>query len=85
MIYLLHFSPAYKTRSGRRIRHYMGATRDIDGRMRDHKAGRGARLLAAAVKRGTRITIARRWRGSFKKEQELKALKNHKSLCSVCK
>jgi hypothetical protein len=37
-------------------------TRPRDGRLRDHRLGRGARLVAAAVAAGATVELARTWR-----------------------
>ena len=40
VVYLVHFSEPY-----RHARHYTGWTVDLDARLAEHRAGRGARLL----------------------------------------
>jgi predicted GIY-YIG superfamily endonuclease len=84
MIYLLHFSRPYKTRR-KSVRHYMGTTQNLRARIADHRNGRGARLLAAVVKRGIKVTVVQTWRGSFATEQKLKSGKNLPKLCPICR
>ncbi|MDL4817376.1 hypothetical protein [Actinomadura opuntiae] len=40
IVYLLHFTRPYK-----HAKHYTGWTSDLDARLAEHAAGRGARLL----------------------------------------
>lgn len=79
MVYLIHFSRPYKG-----ARHYMGATADLDQRMIDHRAGRGASLLWALNKAGIRYRVVRRWRGLWLKEQQLKSRFTSAQLCPHC-
>ena len=39
-IYLLHFSTPY-----RHAKYYIGWTKDLEARLQEHRAGRGARLI----------------------------------------
>lgn len=56
-VYLLHFDPPFK-----HARHYAGfTTLDPDDRRLRHMAGRGARLVEAAVAAGCQVTIVRLW------------------------
>ena len=54
--YLLHFDRAlgnsHNPRGMARQQHYIGWADDVDARLADHRAGRGARLLAACVHEG---------------------------------
>ena len=56
VVYLVHFSEPY-----RHARHYTGWTVDLDARLAEHKAGRGARLLQVIAQAGIGWTLARTW------------------------
>jgi hypothetical protein len=58
--------------SGFHARHYCGATRDLPQRLRDHRLGRGARLVAAAVAAGAGVELVRVWRVPLAFERRLK-------------
>lgn len=85
VVYLLCFSrPVCSTRPAR---HYLGWTTEekgAEGRLEDHKAGRGAKITAAASERGIVMTIARTWKGSRSYERRLKCRKNAPRLCPIC-
>ena len=48
VVYLVHFSEPY-----RHARHYTGWTTDLQSRLAEHRAGRGARLLAVITQAGS--------------------------------
>lgn len=58
-VYLLHFDRPY-----RHARHYVGWTSNLDGRLAEHTAGHGARLLAVVHAAGIGWHLARTWPGS---------------------
>ena len=83
-IYLIHFDRRYE-----HAQHYMGfcETDDVAPRMERHRAGRGARLLAAVSDANIRVRIARLWRGrkadrTF--EGRLKTNCRLTDLCPLC-
>ena len=85
--YLLHFDRALGNSHNPRgmARHYIGWADDVDARLADHRAGRGARLLAACVREGIGWEVVRTWPGVTRSTE--RALKNRKqawSLCPVC-
>ena len=41
--------------------HYLGWAEDVDARMVEHRAGRGARILAACVAQGIGFEVVRSW------------------------
>lgn len=43
--------------------HYLGWATDVEARMAEHRAGRGARILAACVARGIGFEVVRSWAG----------------------
>ena len=65
--------------------HYLGWATDVDARMVEHRAGRGARILAACVARGIGFEVVRTWAGvdrSF--ERRLKRQHNAWRHCPRC-
>jgi predicted GIY-YIG superfamily endonuclease len=80
-VYLIHFDKPY-----RHARHYVGYARLVTARLEHHRAGRGARLLAAVNAAGISYKIARTWPdGDRNFERQLK--KNGKRgplLCPIC-
>lgn len=62
--------------------HYLGSTtRELAGRLAEHRAGVGAKLLAAAVERGIGFDVVRTWDGGRDRERALKRLRNSPRLC----
>ena len=59
VVYLVHFTEPY-----RHARHYTGWTADLDSRLAEHQAGRGARLLQVITQAGIDWTLARTWQGT---------------------
>jgi hypothetical protein len=59
VVYLVHFSEPY-----RHARHYTGWTVDLEARLAEHRAGRGARLLQVVAQAGIGWTLARTWEGN---------------------
>jgi predicted GIY-YIG superfamily endonuclease len=84
-IYLLHLEAPVNPR--RPARHYLGITDDLPARLALHASGRGAKMLAAAVRRGIGWEVARTWPdGDRALERRLKRWKNAaKDLCPVCR
>jgi predicted GIY-YIG superfamily endonuclease len=78
-VYLLHFS-----RPLHHARHYLGSTRDLDARLAEHLAGRGARLVEVVIGLGITIELARTWEGGRDLERRLKRRKSSPRLCPVC-
>lgn len=83
-VYLLHFhqpiAPGKHT-----CRHYLGfADEDLERRIRQHRAGSGARLTEVAKERGIGFSVVRCWVGDRKLERKLKNLHNGPKLCYLC-
>jgi predicted GIY-YIG superfamily endonuclease len=83
-VYLLHFaapiSPAHTTQ------HYLGYADDVDARLREHAAGRGARLTQVARDRGIAWRLVRTWAGYTRdQERSLKNQRNAPRLCPICR
>jgi hypothetical protein len=86
-VYLLHFTKAF-----RGVRHYLGfvgprrgSGDPVELRLREHLEGKGNGLVAAAVKNGAKIRIARRWSGvdGFF-EMALHRRHDDTRLCPIC-
>ena len=81
MIYLLHFSRPFKHAT-----HYIGFTsKDLEGRLAYHSAGKGSKLLKAVAEAGISWTVARTWPGGRNEERRLKNQKNAPRLCPICR
>ena len=78
-LYLLHFSEPYK-----HARHYSGIATDLDARLAEHQAGRGARLLQVVKDAGITWTLARTWPGDRKRERQLKNQGGASRRCPEC-
>jgi len=78
-VYLIHFDRHYK-----RAKHYLGAAKNLEKRMKLHRSGKGSKLLAALNKEGIGYSVVRTWDGYFEKERELKRRKNASQLCPKC-
>jgi predicted GIY-YIG superfamily endonuclease len=83
MVYLLHFdSPISENHT---TQHYIGYADDVNARIKEHKAGHGARLTQVANERGIGFEVVRIWEGDRKYERQLKNRKNAPRLCPICK
>jgi predicted GIY-YIG superfamily endonuclease len=65
-------------------RHYLGQTQDLEQRLETHRAGLGARILAAAVERGISFDVVRTWDGGREVERRLKRQHNAPKMCPRC-
>jgi predicted GIY-YIG superfamily endonuclease len=75
--YLIHFDQPYK-----HARHYTGKTKDLPARLKKHREGSGARLLAVLNEQGIGWEVARTWEGDC--EKALKARHDAARYCPVC-
>lgn len=78
-VYLIHFK-----RPLGHARHYLGWAKDLDVRIRHHRNGSGARIMAAANSRGIEWEVVRTWEGDRHLEKSLKGRKDALSLCPHC-
>jgi predicted GIY-YIG superfamily endonuclease len=78
--YLLHFERPY-----RHARHYLGYASDLDARLAEHRAGRGARLIQVIIRAGIDFTLARTWEGDRALERQLKRRHASPRLCPLCR
>ena len=79
VIYLIHFSRAYK-----HARHYLGFTTNLDKRVTDHLCGMGARLMTVITEAKIEFKVARTWRGDRKFERWLKNKHGAGRFCPIC-
>ena len=79
VVYLVHFTAPY-----RHARHYTGWTADLDSRLAEHQAGRGARLLQVVSQAGIKWTLARTWDGTRERERQLKCQGGASRRCPIC-
>ncbi len=78
-IYLLHFEQPYQ-----HARHYLGWAENLDARLADHAAGRGARLLAVVQSAGIEWRLARTWEGTRARERQIKRMGGLSRSCPLC-
>jgi predicted GIY-YIG superfamily endonuclease len=78
-IYLLHFDRPYQ-----HARHYLGWTDNLEHRLAEHTAGRGARLLAVLRTHGIGWKLARTWTGTRSRERQLKNMGGASRRCPDC-
>jgi hypothetical protein len=57
---------------------------NVGRRLAVHRAGHGARIMAAVVERGVPFFVARTWVGGRALERKLKRRKNAPRLCPAC-
>lgn len=57
----------------------------MDSRMARHRAGDGAKLIAAITKAGIGFVVARTWAGDRNFERQLKRRKKSRELCPICR
>ena len=79
-VYLLHFETPYH-----HAQHYLGSTDNLDARLAEHRAGRGARLTQVIKNAGISFSLARTWSGGREQERRLKRWKKSGDLCPICK
>lgn len=80
VVYLVHFTEPY-----RHARHYTGWTADLDARLAEHQAGRGARLLQVITQVEIDWTLARTWQGTRARERQLKRQGGASRRCPICR
>lgn len=79
-VYLICFDRPYK-----HARHYLGWAKNIDERVREHKNGTGARLLAVIREAGIGWRVVRVWKEADRAvESRFKHSHDRVSLCPIC-
>jgi predicted GIY-YIG superfamily endonuclease len=79
VVYLLHFDQPCQHAG-----HYTGWTSNLDSRLAEHAAGRGARLLTVVHDAGIGWTLARTWPGTRTRERALKRQGGAARRCPLC-
>jgi predicted GIY-YIG superfamily endonuclease len=86
-VYLIHFEFPYRAKTGnceKTVSHYLGWALDLDSRIADHRASRGARLIEIVNAEGIPWKVVRTWEGDRKLERKLKNRKKSRCLCPEC-
>ena len=86
-VYLVCFEPPIGDSANPKgsASHYLGWAEDVDGRMAEHRAGRGACILAACVEQGIAFEVVRTWAGVDRNfERRLKRQHNAWRHCPRC-
>ena len=82
-VYLLHFDKPISP--DHTAQHYIGYAKDVEARLKEHRACPDARLLQVAKERGIGFTLARVWpKGDPQFEKRLKSWKMGPRLCPIC-
>lgn len=79
-VYIVCLCPSYK-----HAKHYIGFALDVRERFRQHRIGRGARLLAVAVAAGCSLKFFIVKRGTRLDERRLKNEAHSERHCPLCK
>jgi hypothetical protein len=84
-VYLFHFSRPLGNLSNPRAqaRHYVGFCEDLDSRIAAHLAGKGAKIVAAALKQGLIFEIYH-WPACLATEKLVKRRKETHVFCPAC-
>jgi len=77
-VYTLHLDPPYK-----HAKHYTGWAKDLDARLAEHEAGRGARLTQVQREAGGTWRLARAEPGTRDREAQLKERGRSRD-CPIC-
>lgn len=86
-VYLIHFSRPIGNTSNPRAcaQHYIGWTpRALAERLDTHRAGSGARIMAAVTAAGIAWEVARVWNGGRALERRIKNAKSAPRICPIC-
>ena len=79
-VYLFHFDQRYEHAG-----HYTGWAEDLDHRVAEHLAGRGARLIEVITQAGIGFRLARTWPGVTRaRERQLKRQGGASRHCPIC-
>ena len=79
-VYLLHFQEPYK-----HAQHYIGYADDVESRIKAHRKGKGARLMAVIKEAGIDFEVACIWPdGTRGFERKLKNCNHGPRFCPIC-
>ena len=81
-VYILHFDKPISP--DHTAQHYVGFTKDIDQRIRQHRKGKGSRFCAVAKERVIKFILAELLIGERDLEKAIKRQKNTKKFCPIC-
>ena len=87
LVYTLHFDPPYPPQApeGAQVaRHYTGWAKDLDARLADHEAGRGARLTQVQLAAGGTWRLASAEPGTRDLEAQRKE-RGASRRCQICR
>jgi predicted GIY-YIG superfamily endonuclease len=82
LVYCLHFARPISTQHT--SQHYVGWCRDLDARLRAHRAGLGARLTQVALERDIPFEVVWAVPGTRAFERQIKNRKGVKRYCPIC-
>jgi hypothetical protein len=82
IVYLLHYS---RPIGSQKTRHYRGWALNLEGRLKMHARGRGARLTAVFASEGIDFVVARTWQGDRNRERQIKNQGSAVRQCPVCR
>ena len=87
-VYLIHFERPYKAKTGamkKQAQHYIGWAKNLEARIAEHRASRGARLIEVINADGIHWDVVQTWTGDRKLERQLKNRKKSRCFCPACK
>ena len=87
-VYLIHFERPYKAKTGamkKQAQHYIGWAKDLEARIAEHRASRGARLIEIVNADGIHWDVVQTWTGDRKLERQLKNRKKSRCFCPACR
>lgn len=89
IVYLLHFNRAYPARGGDK-RHYIGLTKYLPARLKQHGTKNGARFLEVVAEAGITWEPVRTWYAATAEEArqleiKLKRSTEHALICPLCR
>lgn len=72
-------------RSLAHAKHYLGQSRDVDRRFKEHCSGRGSKFTQAVVRAGIEMKIVATWPGERYDERQRKLARNAARWCPNCR
>lgn len=86
-VYLIHFERPLGDLTNPRgqAQHYLGYTNDLDARLRAHRSGNGAAIMAAVSTAGIGWRLVQTWPGDRALERKLKGQHNAPRFCPICR
>ena len=89
IVYLLHFNRKYPARGGDK-QHYIGYTKWLPHRLKQHGTKTGSKFLWHVAQRGIEWDVVRTWsceseREARELEQKLKHHTEHALICPLCR